>query len=259
MFIVGTGLELLTTRRKKVLIALVDEYVESAAPVSSIRLAQHYLKDVSAATIRNELMNLENEGYATSPHTSAGRIPTNIGYQVFVNTILLRATVLDEGQAIFSKSSKLDLGQLRGLEPEQYLDRILADLSDLTGLLSVLWWIRPYSVIHHRGMPQLMAQPEFRDSTTLIPLMQLLEDESSLASLFYSILRGNGLVVKIGIEDKDGRLSSYSVVAEVIGKEQMQGILAVFGPTRMDYRKVIPAILHAQRLLDSILVRIPNR
>jgi len=255
----GSGLDLLTTRRKRVLIALVDEYVESAAPVGSVRLAQHYLRDVSAATIRNELMNLESEGYALSPHTSAGRIPTNIGYQVFVNTILLRTNLLDEGQAIFSERSRSKLNELRMLEPEQYLDRILADLSDLTGLLSVLWWIRPDSVIHHRGMPQLMAQPEFKDSATLIPLMQLLEDESGLANLFYSILKGNGLIVKIGIEDKDGRLSSYSVVAEVIGKEQTQGILAVFGPTRMDYRKVIPAILQAQRLLDSISVRIPSR
>jgi len=255
----GSRPQLLTTRRKRVLIALVDEYVESATPVGSVRLAQHYLRDVSAATIRNELMNLESEGYALSPHTSAGRIPTNIGYQVFVNTILLRTTVLDEGQALFSKTSKLDPNDLRTLEPEQYLDRILADLSDLTGLLSVLWWIRPDSVLHHRGMPQLMAQPEFRDSTTLIPLMQLLEDESGLADLFYSILKGNGLIVKIGIEDKDGRLSSYSVVAEVIGRDHTQGILAVFGPTRMDYRKVIPAILQAQRLLDSLSIRITGR
>jgi len=250
---------MLTTRRKRVLIALVDEYVESAAPVGSMRIAQHHLRDVSAATIRNELMNLESEGYATSPHTSAGRVPTNTGYQVFVNNLLLRSSFMDENRHMFIGNPHLNENELRVLEPEQRLDRILADLSLLTGLLTVLWWIKPDSVIHHRGIAQLMAQPEFRDSTSLIPLMQLLEDESGLANLFYSILTGNGLIVKIGIEDKDGRLSSYSVIAELIGKEQAKGILAVFGPTRMDYRKAIPALLQAQRLLDSYLVRAQSR
>ena len=237
------------------LIALVDEYVESAAPVGSIRIAQHYLRDVSAATVRNELMNLENQGYAISPHTSAGRIPTNVGYQVFVNTLLLRANLHDERISLFSDHPWLLTDEFRALEPDQFLDRILANLSELTGLLSVLWWIKPDSVVHHRGLPHLMAQPEFRDSTTLIPLMRLLEDESSLARLFYSILKESGLVVKIGIEDDGGRLLSYSVIAKALGQGQAQGILAVFGPTRMDYRKAIPAISQAQRILNSL----PNR
>lgn len=242
---------MLTKRRQRVLIALVDEYVESAAPVGSSRIARQHFKDVSPATIRNELMGLEIEGYATSPHTSAGRIPTNTGYQVFVNTLLLRPSLAPEAEGFVAGATKLSEQELKALDLEQRIDRILADLSDLTGLLSVLWWIKPDSVVHYRGMPQLLAQPEFRDATALIPLMQLLEDESGLANLFYSILKGHGFVVKIGIEEQDGLLASYSVIAEVIGQDTPQGVLAVFGPTRMDYRKVIPTILEARRLLDS--------
>ena len=233
------------------LIALVDEYVESATPVGSSRIAQQHLKDVSPATIRNELMSLESEGYATSPHTSAGRIPTNTGYQVFVNTLLLRPSLTPDQEGLVGAASLSPDIEVGALDPEQRVDWILANLSDATGLLSVLWWIKPDSVVHHRGMPQLLAQPEFRDATALIPLMQLLEDESGLANLFYSILKGNGFVVKIGIEEQDGRLSSYSVIAEVIGQDAPQGVLAVFGPTRMDYRKVIPTILEARRQLDA--------
>jgi len=238
--------------------ALVDEYVESAAPVGSSRIAQHYFTDVSPATIRNELMNLETEGYATSPHTSAGRIPTNTGYRVFVNTLLLRANLKYDSENFIHETPWLSELELYALDPDQRIDRILADLSDLTGLLTMLWWVKPDSVVHHRGMPQLLAQPEFQNATALIPLMRLLEDESSLANLFYSILTGNGFVVKIGIEDNDGCLSSYSVIAEVIGKAQPQGVLAIFGPTRMDYRKVIPTIVHAQHLLNSLHTRIHN-
>jgi heat-inducible transcriptional repressor len=95
-----------------------------------------------------------------------------------------------------------------------------------------------------------LKQPEFQDSKALIPLMQLIEDEAALAHLLRTTLGRNGFVVKIGVEDEDGCLSSYSMVAEVYGEEQPQGALAVFGPTRMDYRKVIPAVLLASRLFD---------
>jgi transcriptional regulator of heat shock response len=259
----------LTTRRQKVLMALVDEYVESATPVGSSRIARQYLTEVSPATIRNELMNLETEGYALSPHTSAGRIPTNTGYRMFVNTLLLRGRFEGAQESRFmgsmgaqeddssslspslssALSPTLDPRRLRNLDRDQYVDRLLTLLSEATGLLSVLWSIRPEPGVHHRGMPQLLAQPEFQDAHALIPLMQLIEDETALTNLFMSVLHGNGFMVKIGIEDEEGCLSSYSMVAEAYGEGQPQGALAIFGPTRMDYRKVIPAVVFAARLL----------
>jgi heat-inducible transcriptional repressor len=253
--------------------ALVDEYVESAAPVGSSRIAQQYLTEVSPATIRNELMGLETEGYALSPHTSAGRIPTNIGYRVFVNALLLRESLRSAGK-MSGDMPRGDLGweigreivtpgvvspqdielrelrDLRAMDAEQRIERVLAFLSEATGLLSVLWYVRPEVRVHHRGMPHLLAQPEFQDARALIPLMQLMEDEAALAQLLISTHRSNGFVVKVGIEDEDGRLSSYSMIAEVYGDERPRGALAVFGPTRMDYRRAIPAVLFASRLLD---------
>jgi transcriptional regulator of heat shock response len=233
--------------------ALVDEYVESATPVGSSRIAQQYLREVSPATIRNELMGLESEGYAHSPHTSAGRVPTNTGYRVFVNTLLLRGN-LELGTEIGTLKSvgikEADLFSLEDLEGEQRIDRVLAFLSGATGLLCVLWSIRPEVSVHHRGIPQLLAQPEFQDASALIPLMQLIEDETALANLLMSAIRSNGFMIRIGMEDEDGCLSSYSMVAEVYGRERPHGALAVFGPTRMDYRRVIPAVILASRLLD---------
>jgi transcriptional regulator of heat shock response len=241
--------------------ALIDEYVESATPVGSSRIAQQYLREVSPATIRNELMNLEFDGYVQSPHTSSGRIPTNTGYRVFVNTLLLRGNLEIEAQAralrqgnlhesISDDINKIDLQVLDNLEGDQRIDRMLTFLSATTGLLSVLWSIKPEVRVRHRGMPQLLAQPEFRDAGALIPLMQLIEDETALANLLMSALRSNGFMIRIGMEDEDGYLSSYSMVAEVYGRERPYGALAVFGPTRMDYRKVIPAVLLASRLLE---------
>jgi transcriptional regulator of heat shock response len=242
--------------------ALVDEYVESATPVGSGRIARQYLREVSPATIRNELMGLENDGYARSPHTSAGRVPTNIGYRVFVNALLLREGLKDglrrEAEAA-AEGRGLRKAELCALDADQRTDEALAFLSRSTGLLCVLWSIRPEVTVHHRGLPQLFAQPEFQDASVLIPLMRLIEDESALARLLLSTLGASGFVVKIGIEDEDGHLSSYSMVAEVYGDERPQGALAVFGPTRMDYRRVIPAVLLASQLFGYPRTRMFGR
>jgi heat-inducible transcriptional repressor len=81
-------MEDLTPRQRTILGLVVREYVESVSPVSSRALVEDYGLDVSTATVRNELARLEELGYLTHPHTSAGRIPTEKGYRHFVTQLL---------------------------------------------------------------------------------------------------------------------------------------------------------------------------
>ncbi len=74
-------------RRLVVLRAIVDEFVRSGEPVGSKAIATKHVLGVSSATIRNDMAALEEEGYITAPHTSAGRIPTDKGYRLFVNQL----------------------------------------------------------------------------------------------------------------------------------------------------------------------------
>ena len=69
----------ITERQKEILFAIIEEYAEMAAPVGSVTLAK--LFNVSSATIRSEMARLEALGLLSSPHTSAGRIPTDAGYR----------------------------------------------------------------------------------------------------------------------------------------------------------------------------------
>jgi heat-inducible transcriptional repressor len=78
----------LTPRQRTILGLVVREYVETASPVSSRALVKKYGLDVSTATVRNELAQLEDLGYLTHPHTSAGRVPTDKGYRRFVTRLL---------------------------------------------------------------------------------------------------------------------------------------------------------------------------
>ena len=77
----------LTERQQKILAIVVKEYVETAAPVGSETLRRRGFV-VSSATIRNELAELEDKGYLTHPHTSAGRVPTELGYRYFVESLM---------------------------------------------------------------------------------------------------------------------------------------------------------------------------
>jgi heat-inducible transcriptional repressor len=78
----------LTSRQRIILGLVVREYVKDASPVSSRALVDKYALDVSSATVRNELALLEELGYLTHPHTSAGRVPTPKGYHRFVERLL---------------------------------------------------------------------------------------------------------------------------------------------------------------------------
>lgn len=78
----------LSERSRRILAALVSEYVETGEPVSSQTLVQRGALGVSSATVRNVLAALEEQGYAYQPHTSAGRVPTDQGYRCYVDTLL---------------------------------------------------------------------------------------------------------------------------------------------------------------------------
>jgi len=79
---------MLDERRAAILRAVVEGYIETAQPVGSSHVARHGAIGVSPATIRNEMVALEQEGYLSQPHTSAGRIPTDKGYRFFVDSLV---------------------------------------------------------------------------------------------------------------------------------------------------------------------------
>jgi heat-inducible transcriptional repressor len=88
--------EELAERRRRILNIVIQEYVQTAQPVSSGTIAQNYDLGVSPATIRNDLAFLEEEGLLTHPHTSAGRVPTDAGYRYFVQHLLTESELPHE-------------------------------------------------------------------------------------------------------------------------------------------------------------------
>lgn len=92
---------MLTDRKKRVLKAIIEEYINTAEPVSSGTIVENYIPDCSSATIRNEMAELEQLRYIEKPHTSAGRIPSVKGYRFYVDELLNDDNIsLDEIQYI---------------------------------------------------------------------------------------------------------------------------------------------------------------
>ncbi len=116
----------LDDRKAAILRTVVEEYVATAQPVGSSRVAEKAAVNVSSATVRNELGHLESEGYLHQPHTSAGRIPTDKGYRFFVDHLAGPPT----------------LGRSQNLEVKEFFDHTSNELehmlSDTTRLLTRL-------------------------------------------------------------------------------------------------------------------------
>ena len=91
----------LSDRKRRILKAIIDEYIENAEPVGSRVIASRSRLDVSPATIRNEMSELEELGYLEQPHVSAGRIPSTAGYRLYVNELMPSYDLTDsEAEAI---------------------------------------------------------------------------------------------------------------------------------------------------------------
>jgi heat-inducible transcriptional repressor len=134
---------MLDDRAKILLKALVERYIADGQPVGSRTLSRAAGLDLSAATIRNVMADLEDLGLIVSPHTSAGRVPTARGYRLFVDTMLTaRPLSMDELRAETQ-------GQLQPDQPQRVIASAAQMLSSLSQFVGVVTAPRKASVFHH--------------------------------------------------------------------------------------------------------------
>src|SRR5690606_34584555 len=90
-------------RKKAILESIVKDYVQTAEPVGSRAIVKKHGLKVSAATVRNEMADLEEMGYLEQPYTSAGRIPSQMGYRYFVDSLMEKENLSDEELEVLRK------------------------------------------------------------------------------------------------------------------------------------------------------------
>lgn len=235
---------MLTDRRQTILRALIEEYVSRAIPISSRSIVDSYHLQVSPATVRNDLSFLEEAGYIVQPHTSAGRIPTEAGYREFVDELI------DMHELHVSDDVVSDIQRCAD-EIDELLKEVSCKLSNLTNCLSVVAKNESDYKVEKHGITSIMKQPEFQKSTSLLPIMEILEDDNVLLDALDISNNNEKVNVCIGSENKIEKLSGVSVVAGSFGEGASRGVVAVIGPTRMNYSEVIGAVMSALNVLDD--------
>src|SRR3954463_15144426 len=102
----------LKTRHQEILTSIVREYIETGEPVGSRTISKRRQNALSAASIRNVMADLAEEGYLSQPHTSAGRIPTEKAFRVYVNSLAASRVGAGESERITNEFRGLDtIGQ----------------------------------------------------------------------------------------------------------------------------------------------------
>jgi len=230
----------LDERKQKVLKAIIQDYLETAEPVGSRHLSRKYKLGVSPATIRNEMYDLEEEGYIKQPHTSAGRVPSDKGYRYYVDNLMkMKSLSLKEEEQIRNIYNK-KMGDL-----ELLVHQTLSTASILTHyatMMTVAGGRRPERV-YHFGISNIASQPEFSDIDHLKSILKIFDEDRLLTSLLREYSEGEGVNVKIGSENKFREVKDCSVVVTSYctqGKEL--GSIGIIGPTRMFYNKAITTI-----------------
>ena len=231
----------MTPRQQKLLHAIVEQYAEVASPVGSNLLAKAF--EVSSATVRSEMAELEQQGYIHQPHTSAGRIPTDKGYRHYVNN-LADTKKTDNGRAQRALSARVTPGNV----PEYTIRSAVDTLVELThnlGLATI------GNQVYISGLSNLLGQPEFIQPAQVQEVARLLDN---LQPWLYEAAPNEPLSVYIGHENPIGRNSGCSlIISRFRSPFSDRSYIGVLGPTRQSYRDVMMLVGRTGEALEDTL------
>ncbi len=233
----------MTERQVRILQAIVEQYAEVASPVGSSLLAK--LFNVSSATIRAEMAELERDGYIAQPHTSAGRVPTDKGYRYYVNHISEDAT---ETTAERRAEKALATRAASGGVPDRVIRNTVDTLVELThnlGLATI------GDQLYMSGLSNLFGQPEFMNGQQVKEVARLLDN---LEPWLYEAAPNEPLSVYIGQENPVGRTAGCTlIVSRFRSSYSDRSYIGVLGPTRQSYRDVMSLVRRAGQTLEESL------
>ncbi len=212
----------LTNRQRELLKIIIENYIDTSIPVGSKQITERL--DLSSATIRNEMAELESFGYLIQPHISAGRIPTEEAYVFYVNNFLLNTKI--------SSSDEVLLAEVQDENPREYYKKIAKKLAEMLNLAIIISFSK--NDIYFTGISGLFTQTEFKkDFVCLSDFTSLLDHLDEKHSFIFDHLK-NDININIGL---DNPFSEFC--GSVIIKFNNGYIMSVIGPIRMNYARVL--------------------
>ena len=236
----------MTDRQLAILGAVIEQYAEIAVPVGSVTLAK--LFGVSSATIRSEMVKLEEMGLIMAPHTSSGRIPTDKGYRLYVNGIT-EAQMSELPAGIDRSARAIDMHVHSHIDKADRAIRSAVDsLVELTGNLGIA---TIGSELYMNGIGNLFSQPEFLRGNHTQAVARLLDN---LEPWLREAAPNEPLNVYIGSENPIGKASGATlIISRFRSPYSDNSYIGVLGPTRQDYARVMRLVRHAGAMLEEVL------
>lgn len=235
-------------RKEKILAYVVEQYIHNVEPISSHQVVAECFSDLSSATVRNVLADLEDEGFLTHPHTSAGRVPTEEGYRYYVDHLMHEIKFLADEKKRISMEYQKGVSAL-----EEFLHRTSEVLAQETRYPSIISLDEDRDKVYCHGMSFVAGYPEFHNITRIHHILQVLEAKERLLDLINKKLEKK-IKIYIGNEVGCRDIEDCSLVISKFGKKKGRtGRLALLGPTRMDYERAISALEYFSQIIDDML------
>lgn len=234
-------------RQQEILTAIIEEYTNSAIPVGSKILVEKYGFDLSPATIRNDMVKLEEDGFLYQPHISAGRIPTDKGYKYFVEKIM------GDEELSLSDQKKLQAELLKLKAQHQRLSRTTAKLlSGMSGNLAISTIEKDFSDF---GIRELLEKPEFKEADEFCKVAEALDYIDENVDFILKNVKENETTIFIGKDNPIKGIPNCSmVVSPYKTKSGEKGVLAIIGPKRMKYAENKSLVEYMRKLLSTSAV-----
>ncbi len=212
----------MTDRKSAILQIIIDEHLKTGQPVASAVVAEKFGAEISPATVRNDMAELEAEGQIYQPHTSAGRVPTAVAYAWYIENL---------SEKKLSKTEAAALSTALGERQEADFKQTAKALAELSGV-AVFWAFHRHN-LYYTGISNLLAQPEFQEiqsiqhiSLVIDQLDEIIDNNFSEIDFAPQIFSGNTCPF--------GNFTGAVMVKYKLGENV--GLFGLLGPLRMDYR-----------------------
>jgi len=210
-------------RQEQILATIIKEHIRTGAPVGSEAVVNKYRLGVSSATVRNEMAALEQAGLIIQPHTSAGRVPTESAYRLYLTKLKEKKLSSNETEV---------LGKMLDDKDEQAFKQTAKALAGASGM--AVFWAFHRRNLYYTGIANLLSQPEFTETKVVYDISGIIDRMDEIIDEIFDR-------TEFGPRILLGSNNPFSPICSTIMSKYKSGdntgLFGLLGPIRQDYEK----------------------
>ncbi len=236
----------LTDRQKDLLKAIVETHVKTGEPVGSETIEKEFNLGVSPATIRNEMVRLTEGGFLKQLHTSAGRVPTSMGFRIYIQELMKEKELpvsaeVQMKQGIFQKRH----------QENQLLKEAVRMLAGKCQMLAMA--VNEDEELFYAGAAYILDWPEFEDIDVTRFVLSLFDEYPTLKEIIGKAVGPDPMHILFGDELGYEHLTPTGFVFCKFEGHAKNGIVGVIGPARMNFPLVLPYVRFTSSIISQAL------